>query len=292
MGELRGLMTAIVTPFDEKGALALDALPGFLDFQREAGIDGVVVTGTNGEGVSLSVNERKAMLEASLRLRGGFTVVAATGAASIADTIELTRHAGKAGADAALVLPPFFFKNVSARGVADFFRPVLDSAEIPVLLYSIPQFSGVEITDAVLALLEGHPRLAGLKDSAGRWERTHALIAGRRGSLSVFPGSDDLLARGLRAGAVGAISGTANAFPELVVGVKRALESGGDAADAQARLDAAKRVLLDYPFIAGNKTVLAYRGVARMSVRPPLVNLTAEQEREMLARLKDAGVLA
>src|SRR5438128_869657 len=117
MAELKGVLTAIVTPFAKSGELNLTALPPFLEFQRSAGIDGVVVCGTNGEGVSMSVAERKRVLEAVMGLKGSFSVVAGTGAANLPDAIELTRHAGAVGADAVLVLPPFYFKNPSAAGV-------------------------------------------------------------------------------------------------------------------------------------------------------------------------------
>src|SRR5579872_5245951 len=252
MKDLRGVMAAMVTPFDRSGALNLGALPGYLEFQRAAGMDGLVVSGTNGEAVSMSVEERQRLLEAVLERRGDLVIVAGTGAASVTDALALTRHAAAVGADAALVLPPFFFKNPSAQGVADYFRRVLDAAELPVLLYSIPQFSGVAITDEVLALLDGHPRLAGLKDSAGQWERTYALITGRR-DLKVFPGSDGLLAPSLVAGAAGSITGTANAFPDLIVAVKRAHDAGRDTTEAQARLDAAKNILVQYPLISSIK---------------------------------------
>lgn len=290
MGELHGMMTAIVTPFDQSGNLNLEALPGFLDFQRAAGIDGVVVAGSNGEGVSMPVEMRKRLLEAVMQHRGNLRVVAGTGAANLEDAIELTRHAGQVGADAALVLPPFFFKNVSAQGVANYFRRVLEASEIPVLLYHIPQFSAVEVSNEVLDLLEGHPRLAGVKDSSGHWERTHALIT-RRPHLTIFCGADDLMGRALAAGAAGAISGGANAFPELIVAIKRAHDSGGDVAAAQARLNAVKDIVLSYPLFAGNKSILAYRGVARMWVRPPLVDLSPAQEAKLIARLKEAGFL-
>ena len=108
---LRGLLTATLTPLDLQGRLALEHFPALLSFQRQAGIDGVVVCGTNGEGTSLSVSERKRALETVLAHRDGLTVVAGTGAANLPDALELTRHAGEAGADAALVLPPFFFKT-------------------------------------------------------------------------------------------------------------------------------------------------------------------------------------
>src|SRR2546426_5873655 len=159
MRELAGAMPAMVTPFDERGELNLDALPSYLDFQRRAGVDGVVVCGTNGEGVSMTVSGRKRLLESVIAQRGDFLIIAGTGAANFPDAIELTKHAAEAGADGALVLPPFFFKNPSAAGIADYFRRVLDIAEIPILLYSIPQQTAIPITDEVLEYLKGHPRL-------------------------------------------------------------------------------------------------------------------------------------
>lgn len=290
MRELRGVMTALVTPFDESGALNLRVLPELLEFMRGAGIEGVVIGGTNGEAVSMSVAERKTLLEAALRLRGDLLVLAGTGAASITDAIELTRHAADAGADAALVLPPFFFKNVSAQGVAEYFRRVMDAADIRVLLYSIPQFSAVAVTDEVLDRLKGNPRLAGIKDSAGQWDRTRQLLT-ERPDLTIFPGSDELLSRALSIGAVGSISGMANPFPDLVAGVKRAYEAGGDVEAAQRRLDTGKSIVLQYPLIGASKAVMANRGVPRMWVRPPLIDLTEKQAAELVGRLREAGAI-
>lgn len=289
MSQLLGALTAIVTPFDSEGAFNWTALDSFLGFQRDAGIDGVVVSGTNGEGVSLSVTERKALLEAVLARRGRFSVVAGVGAASITDAVELARHAGEAGADASLALPPFFFKTPSANGLAAYFRALLDVSTIPVYLYHIPQFSAIAISDEVIDLLRGHTKLAGLKDSAGNWERTSALI--KESGLGVFPGADDLMARSLKAGAPGCISGAANAFPDLVVAVHRAIAAGSDAAAEQQRLDAAKKILLIFPLIASSKSVLVRRGVERMWVRPPLVDLTAEQEADLVNKLEEIGLL-
>src|SRR5437879_6252370 len=98
MRGLAGVMAAMVTPFDKNGELNLDALPAYLNFQQDAGIDGVFSCGTNGEGVSMSVTERKRLLDAVLDLRGTLTVIAGTGAANLPDAIELTKHAASAGA--------------------------------------------------------------------------------------------------------------------------------------------------------------------------------------------------
>jgi 4-hydroxy-tetrahydrodipicolinate synthase len=291
MKELQGVYTAIVTPFHADGSLNLDALPGFLAFQRRMGMDGIVVCGTNGEGVSLSVEERKRLLDHAIQYSEGLSVIAGTGATSVTDAIELTRHAEAAGADAALILPPFFFKNPAAQGVAAFFHQVLNATDsIPVLLYSIPQFSAVAITDTILSLLAEQPRVIGVKDSAGQWERTQELMA-HHSKLLIFPGSDDLLANAFEAGARGAISGSANAFPELVAGIYRTFLSGGDVISAQQKLNEARRIMEDYPMIAVSKSILAHRGVERMWVRPPLLDLTPTQERELVKRLQEKQLL-
>lgn len=290
MKEISGVLTAMVTPFDREGRLNLKLIPEYLAFQKAGGVEGIVPCGTNGEATSLSVDERKSVLETVLANRGDLLVVAGTGAASVTDAVELTRHASDAGADGVLVLPQFFYKNVSAQGLAAYFRRVMDASRIPVLLYNIPQQTAVPITDELLDLLRDHPRMAGIKDSAGNWERTSALIQGNP-ALRIFCGADELLSRALQAGGAGGISGTANGFPELVSGVKRGTaERRGE--EAQAKLDAAKNVLLQYPLIAVNKSVLAHRGVGRMHVRPPLVDLTAQQELDLITRLGNAGVLS
>jgi 4-hydroxy-tetrahydrodipicolinate synthase len=290
---LTGLSTAILTPFDAHGDMKLEHMPALLEFQRSAGVDGVVVCGTNGEGTSLSVYERKQLLETVLAHRQGLLVIAATGAASVTDAVELTAHAGEAGADATLILPPIFYKAPTAQGLADYFRRTLDAADLPALLYNIPQFSAVTITDELLALLADHPNLAGIKDSTGDWQSTSHFITAYP-QLRIFPGSDTLLARGAAAGAVGAISGGANAFPELIASVLRAHneQPGGDgAAEAQKRIDALIGITKRYPLIAISKSVIANRGLPRLSVRPPLVDLTPTEEESLLAELRAAGFL-
>lgn len=288
--KLRGLLTAILTPLDTRGELALGHFAALLDFQRKAGVDGVIVCGTNGEGTSLSTIERKQALETALEHRGGLTVVAGTGAASVTDAIELTQHAANVGADAVLVLPPFFFKNPDARGVAEYFKRVLDAADIPVLLYNIPQHSAVVITDAILELLIDHPNLAGIKDSAGNWEDTEHYIT-TYPNLRIFAGSDRLAYQSHLHGA-GGISGGANAFPEVLAAVRDACKKGAaEGAEAQTRLNTLLDITTRYPFISTSKSILAHRGLPRLGVRPPLMPLSEEQEQNVIAELTAAGFL-
>jgi 4-hydroxy-tetrahydrodipicolinate synthase len=290
--KLSGLFTAIFTPLDLQGKLALDLFEPLLEFQRGAGIDGVVVCGTNGEGTSLSVAERKSALETVIAQRGDFTVVAGTGAASVVDAVELTRHAAEAGADAALVLPPFFFKSPSARGLADYFLSVMDSVDLPIMLYNIPQFSAVPITDELMELLAGHPNLSGVKDSAGDLKRTLEFIKCYPG-LKIFAGSDRLAADCYSNGGAGCISGGANAFPEVVAAVRDGFHSGsnGGANEAQARLNELIDITIRYPFISSGRAIIANRGLPRLGVRPPLTLMPQEQEQKLMGELASAGFI-
>jgi 4-hydroxy-tetrahydrodipicolinate synthase len=288
---LQGLFTATLTPMDRQGELALERFPALLEFQQRAGIDGVVVCGTNGEATSLSVEERQQALEAVLAHRGALTVLAGTGAASLTDAIALTRHA--AGATAALVLPPFFYKDPGTAGLAAYFRAILDAADLPILLYNIPQQSAVAISDALLEQLAGHPNLAGLKDSTGDWQSTSHFLT-RYPHLRVFAGSDRLASLCYTHGGAGCISGGANAFPEVVAAVRdayRADPGGPSLQNAQDRLTALAAITARYPLLAVNKSILAHRGLPRLGVRPPLVNLTPTQEESLLAALREAHFL-
>jgi len=285
-------MTAILTPFDLNGDLALEHFPALIEFQRQAGVDGLVVCGTNGEGTALSVAERKQVLETAMAHRGDLKIVAGTGATSVTDAVELTRHAADVGVDAVLVLPPFFSKKPSAPGLADYFHRVLDAAHVPALLYNIPQFSEVPITDDLMKLLAGHPNLAGVKDSAGDWTRTEEFIRFYP-NLRIFAGSDRLDAACYAAHGAGCISGGANAFPEFLVAVRDASRRSAEEADrAQTQLNALIDIMTRYPFISSSKSVLTQRGLPRLGVRPPITVLESGMESRLFAELREAGFLA
>lgn len=289
---LQGFYTAIVTPFDTAGSLDLERLPALMEFQAAAGMDGLVVAGTNGEGTSLSVEERKALLEAALRHRGTLRIVASTGAASVTDAVTLSRHAESVGAEALLVLPPFYYKSPLIEGLDRYFSAVLSSTTLPTLLYHIPQFTAVEISIELIEKLMAHRTLAGVKDSAGDWAHTSCLIE-RFPKLSIFAGSDLLAARSLQAGSAGSISGGANAFPELLAAIRDAYGSGDLSAleAAQDRVCRVAEITRRYPPVVVNKSILAHRGLPRLYSRAPLVDLTQEREAELLGELRAIGVL-
>jgi 4-hydroxy-tetrahydrodipicolinate synthase len=285
--DFRGAFTATLTPFDERGEVDFDYIRRHLRYQEENGIDGAVPSGTNGEGPSLSLDERKRIVEFVIQNKGGMLVIAGTGCANLPETMELTSFAAEVGADAALIVPPYFYKNVAGHGLADYYRRVLDLAPIPVLLYNIPSLTGVEITDELLHALADRPNLAGVKDTSGDIARTKAYVASFP-NLAILNGSDWLIQESL-VGAAGTISGLSNVFPRLISAIYDDFRAGKDVSAAQQRVNSLKDIVAKYPPFAGNKHALTLYGFPLTHVRPPLVDLSKDERRRMQAELRQIG---
>ena len=284
-----GVFPAVVTPFDEAGAIDPAAFVRLLAWHESVGCDGVVVSGTNGEAASMTVRERMELFDLATTHRGSLRIIAGTGASSLGETLELTRYAGRVGCDAALVMPPYYFKNPPQEGVTEYFRRVLDGAPLPVLLYNIPQITDTPLEIPTLEALAGHPNLAGIKDSSGSVEYL-------REALRVLPektvmvGQEHLLLECLRSGGAGTVSGAANAYPELAVAVVRAFRQGGDAESAQDRLTAMNAILRSYPLPGAGKAVARARGLPAGRMRLPLLDLGEAETREMMSRFGAMGL--
>jgi 4-hydroxy-tetrahydrodipicolinate synthase len=283
---LRGAFAPIVTPFQPDGAVDLPWLARHVSYLRAHGLTGLVPCGTNGEAASLSVTERQQVLEAALAAADGMPVIAGTGAAALPDAVALTRHAFAAGADAVLVMPPFYFKRVPDAAVAEWYRRLFDAAVPPggrVLFYHIPQFTAVPITDDLLQMLyASHPEVIfGIKDSTGDDAEGRRLREGFP-ALAYFAGNDHRIGEACRAGGAGSISSTANVFPDLVAAVQRAAWHGGDLEAAQAALSAARRVMESYPLQAATKYALSVVAEFPFApVRPPQAELSPEQKTQL-----------
>lgn len=282
MPDLPRIVPAAVTPLSESGArLMLDFVPQHLTYLEHRGADGVLTLGTNGEGVSLSLAERKELIDAVVVHRGRLRIFAGTGCAALPDTIELSRYAIERGVDAVMIVPPFYFKDVPIEGLTAYYAAVLDAlpAERKVILYNIPGTSAVEISDELVdALLERHAdRLLGIKDTSGDIERTRRYIE-RYPQLAIYNGNDGNLKESVAAGVAGAISASANIFPDLVAWVFRAHETGGDVDAAQADVDRVCSLFGRYPQHAAIKRLLhLVAGLPQTYVRPPLRELSQEE---------------
>jgi len=277
---LRGVLSPVVTPFEADLA---PSMPRFVRHCRSLVAQGVglAVFGTNSEGNSLSVAEKRALLDALVdaglppsRMMPG------TGTCALPDTIELTRHAVQAGCAGVLMLPPFYYKGVSDEGLFRSFAAVIDSVADPrlrVYLYHIPPVAQVGVSLPLIErLLAAYPGVvAGIKDSSGDWAHTSSLLEafGTRG-FDVFAGSETFLLQTLRGGGAGCISATANVNGAAIAAAAAAWrEPGADA--RQAALDRVRAAFQKRPMIAAMKAAIASgtgdEGWCR--VRPPLVEL-------------------
>ena len=289
--DLTGVMVATVTPFTRGGAAVdHDWIPPHLRFLEQAGISSVFTLGTNGEGPSVGVAERRQVVETVVAHQGGLGVVAGAGTAALPDTIRAANDALEAGADAVAILPPFFEAQVDSAGLLGYFDAVLEALPAPgrVLLYNIPHKAQVDIPDdVVLALLDLHgERVIGIKDSSGVVERTsrYLAIAERFPTFTVLAGADAHHDRLYAAGCRGAVTGLGNAVPHLVLGIQAAHRSGRDAGRVQRELERLRGLLAPYPSLAALKQLIGI--TARLPVtcvRPPHRDLTAEEQREFEA---------
>jgi 4-hydroxy-tetrahydrodipicolinate synthase len=283
----------MLTPLDRDGGVDPVRFARHAHWLLAHGVDGVAPFGTTGEGQSFSMAERIGGIDALLGADvAPERIVAATGAAALTETIALTRHGVQAGCAGCLVLPPFFWKNVSDDGLYEWYARLIDKVGDPrlrVFLYHIPQFSGTPLSaDLVARLAAAFPGIiGGVKDSAGDWANTSALLA-RVPQLAILVGHEPHLPRLLRAGGAGTICGVANAFPALV----RALLAPGVTPADEARIATFIDLAFRQPFLPAFKAIVAARSddPGWLPVRPPLVGLDDKVRVAFLDALAKAGL--
>jgi dihydrodipicolinate synthase/N-acetylneuraminate lyase len=279
---IKGALAAALTPLRDDGAsLDEEAFAPYLDFLAAGGLDGILALGTTGEGILLSVEERRRATELLLEAAAGRLQVAAhCGAQTTADTIALVEHAAAAGADAVAVIGPPYFRLDDEALFEHFRQAAAACAPTPFYLYEFEATSGYPIRLAVIERLRAEaPNLAGLKVSDSPFEKVKPyLIEG----LDVFVGAEALLAVCLDAGAAGAVSGLAAAFPQEVANVVRE-----PTAEGAERLGELRAGIERFPRHAALKAVVARRGVPlREDVRAPLRRLSDAERAEVAAWLE------
>jgi 4-hydroxy-tetrahydrodipicolinate synthase len=235
MSKLTGLFTAIITPFKD-GALDARAFSELVQWQAEQGVDGIVPVGTTGESPTLSHDEHKRVVELAVEAAAGkIAVMAGAGSNNTAEAIDFTKHAKAAGADAVLVVAPYYNKPPAAGQLAHF-RAVADAAEIPNFIYNIPGRSVIDIADETIAELSKHPNIAGIKDATGDLARVSTLRALVDSDFILLSG-EDMTTVGFNAmGGQGVISVTSNIAPKHCAEVQRLCREG-DYAGALAAHD-------------------------------------------------------
>ena len=293
---IEGVLSPVVTPFKP------DLSPDTERFVRQckwliANNVGLAVFGTNSEANSLSAGERMELLEKVVAAGvDPARMMPGTGCCALTDSVRLTAHAVKLGCAGALMLPPFYYKGVSDDGLYRNYAEIVErvaDARLQIYLYHIPQVTQVPIgLKLIERLLKAYPKnIAGTKDSSGDWNNTKATLdAFAKEGFDVFPGSETFLLAGLRNGGKGCISATANVNPAAIHKLYAEWKSEG--ADKQQQgLDRIRLIFQKYPMIPAMKRAIAHwsghAGWATM--RPPLVELDAEQSVSLIADLEQAG---
>jgi 4-hydroxy-tetrahydrodipicolinate synthase len=290
---IRGVLSPVVTPFDR------DLSPDpqrFIAHCRWLLTQhcGLAVFGTNSEANSLSANERIALLDALLAADvDPARMMPGTGCCALTDTVRLTEHAVKAGCAGVLMLPPFYYKDVSEDGLYRNFAEVVErvgDSRLRIYLYHIPPVAVVGITTRLVErLLKAYPTaIAGMKDSSGDWNNTKTFLdAFAKGGFDIFPGSESFLLAGMRNGGAGCISATANVNPAAIDKLYREWQKP-DADLQQEALNAVRKTVGQYVMIPALKQVIGYYAddPAWVTVRPPLTELTAMQVHGIIEGLK------
>jgi 4-hydroxy-tetrahydrodipicolinate synthase len=293
-----GVWAPAVTPLDQDLAPDPVRFAAHVRWLLENGCHGVAVFGTTGEANSFAVDERIALLDATLEAGiPGERLMVGTGCCALTDSVRLTQHAVESGCKRVLMLPPFYYKGVSDEALFASYAAVIDRVghdALAVYLYHFPRLSGVPITTGLVERLLASAYaggIQGIKDSSGDPESTRAFITGFPG-LSVFPGTETLLLAGLEWGGAGCITASANVSAPAIRRVYDAWAAGGpDALALQDNIGAQRAALQSQPLIPTLKRLLAraHDDPAWLALRPPLLPTDQAAAAEQDAALAAAG---
>ncbi|MCP5141895.1 MAG: 4-hydroxy-tetrahydrodipicolinate synthase [Chromatiales bacterium] len=265
-----GSIVALVTPMHEDGRLDFDALARLVEFHIESETNAIVAVGTTGESATLDEHEHCEVIRRVVELaHGRVPVIAGTGANSTAEAITLTRCAMKAGADAALLVTPYYNKPTQ-EGLYRHHRAIAEACAIPQILYNVPGRTAVDMKPATVARLADIPNIVGIKEASGSVDRIRELIDLVGGRMDVFSGDDDLACAAMLAGARGVISVTANVAPLQMFHMAEAALAG-DAERAHA-IDARLQPLHKAMFLESNPIPVKF-AVSRMNLIPEGIRL-------------------
>jgi dihydrodipicolinate synthase/N-acetylneuraminate lyase len=284
---IRGPLFAAPTPFDASGDICLPAFHDFLDFLTAGGVDALVVNGTTGEFPSLDRDERQNLFEAARRRFHG-VVVNNISSTNAREANAFARHSS--GADALLILPPYYYAGVTDEGLIDFFREGLEGVETPVFLYNFPRHVKLSLTPALVEkIIAACDVIVGVKDSSGDLDIAGA-FKNLVGVRQVFVGKDSKALAALEAGLAGSITGAGNPFPEFLVRLRRAW-AAGEALRAQ-RLQQNFDLWNDFrATLRADEPALVKAALARrlpgypIHVRPPLRALDASEQAALMGMI-------
>jgi 4-hydroxy-2-oxoglutarate aldolase len=292
---LAGVFAPLPTPFTEAGEVAFPQLTSNLERWNQQPLAGYVVCGTNGESVLLGAEERVALVR-SVRQEAPAErlVIGGSGMESTKATIALTARMAEAGADAALVITPSYYKrSLTAHALENHYRAVADASPIPVLLYSMPACTGIDLPLDTVVALSQHPNVLGIKDSGGSVSKLGSMVLRCEEGFQVLAGSADFFLGALCVGAVGAVSALANIAAEKVYALLLRFREGDmDGARRMQHALLEPNACVTSRFgVAGLKAAMDMLGMYGGPVRSPLLPLSPAEREEVRRTLQEAGYL-
>ena len=285
----RGCATALITPFQKDHPDRIDsaALHALIHQQVTADIDALIVAGTTGEASALSPEEHRCLITQAKKHAGSTPIIAGCGAPTTAGVIALAKDAADAGADAILVVTPYYNK-CSQEGLYRHYMTIADASAVPVILYEVPSRTGMKVQPQTYIRLSQHENIAALKDATGDLERAVLLRQEVGDALPLYAGSDGVTVPMLSVGAVGVISVVSNLLPDLTVEMCRAWFSGDSlrAAVLQCRMAPLIRALFSEVNPIPVKAVLAALGYCSDTYRLPLCEMEAGAVDDMVRMVR------
>lgn len=290
--KVKGLYTALLTAFDDRGRVDTDRIAKLVRFQVLKGADGIFPCGSTGLGPMLTVEERKSVAEAAIGAsRKRIPVVVQVGAADTTSAVDLAKHAEDAGAYAVASLTPYYYRP-GDRAVAKHFETLSEAVEIPVLAYNIPQFTGNSLQAKTVAELAERGIISGLKDSSRDFLHLMELVDSVPGDFPVMNGTEEYGLFAIYSGASGLVSGGASAVPELFKSMLTAVRRGDHAAAlAEQSTVRAFKGLVKQNQISAYYEILKVRGLDCGSPRRPLLALDRDEARKVIDGMKALGLL-
>jgi 4-hydroxy-tetrahydrodipicolinate synthase len=295
---LQGCIVAIVTPMFDDGSLDLVALRALINLHIKAGTDGICIVGTTGESPTVDVEEHCELIKATVaHVNGRCKVIAGTGANSTSEAIELSAKAKTLGADACLLVAPYYNKP-SQEGLYQHYAAVANAVDIPQILYNVPSRTGCDISNDTVLRLAKIKNVVGIKDATGGIERGTDLILRAKsmsdiGDFAIYSGDDATGMALMLLGGHGVISVTANIAPKLMREMCVAALSGNvkTACEINAKLFALHQKLFIEPNPMPVKWVLQQMGLIKSGIRLPMVNLSEQYHEVLRAAMRQAEIV-
>jgi len=287
----KGIATALITPLNENG-VDYDRLGKLIDWQIAEGIDGLVICGTTGESSTLTDEEHREVIRYSAeRIAGQVPMIAGTGSNDTAYAISLTKHACEVGADACLVVTPYYNKATQA-GLVKTFEAIADASTKPLILYNVPSRTGINIEPSTYAALADHPNIAGIKEAGGNIAaivETVSLVGDR---LDLYSGNDDQIVPLLAMGALGCISVLSNVIPAETCEITHRYFAGDVA--GSAALQCKYMPLIKALFCEVNpipvKAAMSAMGFCEDYLRLPLTSMEPKNFENLKRRMRELGL--